>query len=249
MNARLTLVVVGGVLALSMAAARAQEPPRRAEAREDRDRAAPRRERGERVWRREPGARGPLEELREFVEEVMPGRLERIMALRQTDPARFREMMGDLIRQKRRLDELKERDPAAYEQEITRLSLENETREQAEAAREAKTEEAKKAAKAKLTELVSQLFEIQCDQLEREIQEQAKRLEEMRQLLKKRRAAKDKIVERRVQELTGEDAVLRWEIHEPPRPEPRDAGPRRPEEFRGRPPFMPGPLGRGDAPR
>ncbi len=176
---------------------------------------AERREGARPVRRRNAEGRGgPMagEELRDFVEQVMPGRFEQIMALRRTNPDRFRQTVMSLMQKKRQLDELKERDPAAYERAVTQMGLEAEVREIAEAARKADNEEGKKAAKDKLADAVGQLFDIQCETLQQEIQEQTQRIEEMKQLLEKRRAAKEKIVQRRVDELTGDDAVLRWEI-------------------------------------
>ena len=166
------------------------------------------------------------EEFREFVEKVAPGRLEQIEQLRRTDPARMREVMMDLMRQKRRLDELKERDPAAYERTIESAQLEREARDMAEAARGTENEEEKTVVKEKLAEVISRLFDIQCENYEREIAEQTKRLEDMKKLLEKRRAAKEKIVKRRVDELTGDDDVLRWD------PSPRRGPGRRPEAAR-----------------
>ena len=46
------------------------------------------------------------EELQEFLEDFMPGRLEELARLRRTDMGQFRAMMGQIMRQKRELDEL-----------------------------------------------------------------------------------------------------------------------------------------------
>ena len=68
-----------------------------------------RRERGQEEAGREGRRRGRREmrlpdELREFIEDFAPGRLEELERLREKDPARAREMMGRLFMEKRRMD-------------------------------------------------------------------------------------------------------------------------------------------------
>lgn len=202
---------------------------------------AERREGARPMWRRNAEGRGgPMagEELRDLVEQIMPGRFEQLMQLRKTNPDRFRQTVMGLMQKKRQLDALKERDPAAYERTITQLTLEAKAQEIAEAARKADNEEGKKAAKDKLAEVVSQLFDIQCETLQQTIEDQTKRIGEMKQLLEKRRASKDKIVQRRVDELTGDDAVLRWDVGRRPEGGHRAERPGRGQGGPPRQPFM-----------
>ena len=152
------------------------------------------------------------EELQEFLEDFMPGRVEELARLRRTNMNQFREMMGQIMRQKRELDELRERDPDEYERRRSQILLDVESRELVEQVRRTENEEAKQAAKEKLTEIVSQQFEYQCEDIEKRVEALTEQIQKMKELLEKRRASKEKIVLRRVDELCGDDAHLRWNI-------------------------------------
>lgn len=159
------------------------------------------------------------DEAREFVEQFYPGRLEELERLRRTDLGRLRREIAAIMREKRELDELKEVDPEAYERRRDHAQLERQAEELADKIREAEGQDAKNAAKQRLTEVVSRLFDIQCENFEREVQELNEHVQRMRELLEKRRAAKDKIVERHVGEMSGESEHLHWD---PPEVQPRE---------------------------
>lgn len=186
------------------------------------------RERGREQGRREPrqGREAPEgrawgrfmfrlpDETREFVEQFYPGRLEELERLRRTDLGRLRQEIAAIMREKRELDELKEADPEAYERRRDQAQLERQAAELAGKIREAEGQDAKNAAKQRLTEVVSRLFDIQCENVDREVQELNEHVQRMRELLEKRRAAKEKIVERRVGEMSGESEHLHWDAPE-----------------------------------
>lgn len=169
------------------------------------------------------------EELQEFLEDFMPGRIEELAHLRRSDMGQFREMMGQIMRQKRQLDELRERDPDEYERRRKQILLEVESKELVEQVRRTENEEAKRAAKDRLTETVSQQFEYQCEDLEKRIEALTEQVQKMKELLEKRRSSKEKIVQRRVDELCGDEDHLRWSIGEQkqePRPQTPEGRPR-----------------------
>lgn len=176
-----------------------------------------RRERGQEEAGREGRRRGRREmrlpdELREFIEDFAPGRLEELERLREKDPARAREMMGRLFMEKRRMDELKEKDPEAYERRRNQAHLESEAKGLVGKIREGATDAEKAEAKKRLADIVGQLFEIQCEDYQGSIDEMLERAEQMRAKLEQRRAAKDKVVARRVEDLCVDPEVLRWDI-------------------------------------
>ena len=152
------------------------------------------------------------EELQEFLEDFMPGRVEELARLRRTNMGEFREVMGQIMRQKRELDQLRERDPDEYERRRNRLLLETEARELVEQVRRTENQEAKQAAKERLAEIVSQQFEFQCEDIEKQIEALTEQIRKTKELLEKRRASKEKIVQRRVDELCGDEDHLRWNI-------------------------------------
>jgi len=176
-----------------------------------------RRERGQEEAGREGRRRGRREmrlpdEMREFLEDFAPGRLEELERLREKDPGRVREMMGRMFMEKRRMDELKEKDPEAYERRRNQAHLEYEAKGLVAKIREGATDAEKAEAKKRLADIVGQLFETQCEDYQGAIDQMVERVEQMRAKLEQRRAAKDKIVERRVEDLCVDPEVLRWDI-------------------------------------
>ena len=76
--------------------------------------------------------------------------------------------------------------------------------------REAQSEKAKEEIGGELKKLLSDLFDLREKQREREAEEIARELERIREMLAKRRANRERIIERRFQELTGMDEGLEW---------------------------------------
>lgn len=169
--------------------------------------------------------------VQEFLQDFAPKKLEAIQRLGATDPRQLRNALSEAYQLMRKAQALKETDPDAYERYRDRFQLEGQVKEIIQGMRQSKDEQAKQNGKEKLKELLGQLFDIKCEEADGEIEAAAKRLEDMKQVLAKRRAAKERIVERHVNVLTGEDDYLRWDME----PSKREAQPSRAEEAgRGR---------------
>jgi hypothetical protein len=75
----------------------------------------------------------------------------------------------------------------------------------------AEKEEAKRDIRKKLNEVLNQQFDAHLKQQKKELEELEKQLETLRSVLQKRQDAKEKIVERRFEQLVQEAAGLGWQ--------------------------------------
>ena len=118
-------------------------------------------------------------------------------------------VLGEASLRMRELADLKLRDPKGYEriQELRRL--EREGMGLAEQARKASPDE-KEAATKKLNENLSRQFDLREEQRVRELTELKRRVEMLEKSVGDRKAAKEKIVERRRRELLGEKMDEEW---------------------------------------
>jgi hypothetical protein len=109
----------------------------------------------------------------------------------------------------RELADLKQRDPKGYERVQEMRRLEREGMDLAQQARRASPDE-KEAASKRLQENLSKQFDLREEQRIREITELKRRVESLEKSLGDRKAAKDKIVEKRRRELMGEKVDEEW---------------------------------------
>jgi hypothetical protein len=109
----------------------------------------------------------------------------------------------------RDLNDLKQRDPKAYERMQSMRTLDREGRELADHVRQAPPEE-KEAATKRLLENLGKQFELREEQRVREIAELKRRVEGLEKSLTDRKANKEKIVERRKKEMLGEKVDEDW---------------------------------------
>lgn len=157
-------------------------------------------EKGERFW---------IQKALQHLKRRNPEQFYRLQELRQTNPDQVREHLRGMVDQVKHLWEMKKRNPERFKQIERMEELEAESNGLARAVREAKGEE-KAAARDNLREHISKLFDEREKGREQEIQELEKRLQELRALSEKRRAAKDEIIKRRIAEMSGEGDDMRW---------------------------------------
>jgi len=150
------------------------------------------------------------EEVREWLKENEPETFRRLMQF-QGDGRRPEAMriLNEAAPRMRELSELKLRDPNAYAKLMDMRRLERESVEQAEAVRRA-TPEQRESAMAVLKETLNKLFDTREEVRARELAELKRRVEALEKAVKDRRAAKDRIVEKRRRELLGEKSEDDW---------------------------------------
>jgi hypothetical protein len=154
--------------------------------------------------------RGELEDVRGWLRENEPETFRRVSQLEEQ--GRAREAQEQLMMAQGRMRswaEMKERDPEGFERLGKMRQMERESLDLADQARRAPPEE-RPALSERLKELLGRLFEAREEVRARELAEMKRRVEEIEKSLAGRRAAKDKIVERRRRELLGEKSDDEW---------------------------------------
>ena len=117
--------------------------------------------------------------------------------------------LAEVSMRMRELADLKQRDPNAYEKMQDMRRLEREGMELAAQARRA-SPDAKEEASKKLQENLAKQFDLREEQRVREITELKRRVEMLEKSLLDRKAAKERIVEKRRRELLGEKVDEEW---------------------------------------
>ncbi len=159
------------------------------------------------------GRRREFEELLPAIKELDPGILERIEQFkregRHEDAMR---LMEEAIARTRELRELKERDPEGFKLQQDANAIERQAEDLGAKLRRipADRREERDAAKAQLKDVVGKLFDVREKLRGREVEELKRRVAELQDLLKKRQEARDRIIERRLRQLSGEPDELDW---------------------------------------
>ena len=192
------------------------EERERAERREDGDRRARRREAEE--FRGVRGAmhqalRGVPEREQEhvirFVHEHFEGELAEAEELAREEPGEAREIVTDVVHEARELLELRQEHPEAFEKAMHRMAIERRSLELAERYRASKGEAREQLLK-ELRGVLSEAFSLRQAAMKGEMRELEEELDRLQTLVQKREANRDAIVERRIEELIGEDEYLDW---------------------------------------
>jgi hypothetical protein len=151
-----------------------------------------------------------FEDIRGWLRENEPETFRHLVQLEEQ--GRPREAQEQLVQAQGRMRgwaEMKERDPEGFERLGKMRQMERESLDLADQARRAAPEE-RPALSQKLKEVLGRLFEAREESRARELSEMKRRVEEIEKSLAGRRAAKDKIVERRRRELLGEKSDDEW---------------------------------------
>ena len=90
------------------------------------------------------------------------------------------------------------------------LELERKSRECSQAFRGAKSEEVRKECEASLRSILDKQFAVRLDIRELEIHNLEERIEELREEFEQRRKQKDRLISRRVEDLTGQARSRQW---------------------------------------
>ena len=152
------------------------------------------------------GLPGPLVQ---FWREADPEYLADLREQSSTRPEETREVFMRAMGELRELQELKARDPEAFDLMVQRRKLERQVRRLAQRIRTAKADE-KEPAQAELRATLERLYDITTSLREREVATTEQRLKELRDQAKKWRDHKADIIDRRAKELTGELDYLKW---------------------------------------
>jgi len=162
---------------------------------------------------RTEGPPGPFdpEGVRAWLREAEPETHRHLMRLEEEGrPQEVQDLLRQAEGRRREMEELRGRDPAAFEKMREMRRLERESLEMGDRLRQSPPGPSREEGIRKLTELLNRLFDLREEARAREVSELKRRVEELEKSLSSRRAAKDRIVERRRRELLGERIDEDW---------------------------------------
>ncbi|MBI3550007.1 MAG: hypothetical protein HY078_13295 [Elusimicrobia bacterium] len=146
-----------------------------------------------------PGVSEP--ELIDFVKSNNPEMADHLAAMKQAHPAEFQHKLRDISHMYA--------DKDVREHFVRQTKLQREVRDLAQAYRKAKPEE-RSAAKDKLTKAVGLLFDADLSQKELQVKKMRSEIAKLEDKVAKRRELKAKIVQKRIDHITGEGDDWEW---------------------------------------
>ena len=150
------------------------------------------------------------EALMKFLQDELPGAARDLKALVELHPDEGREVTLDLYHRTRGMREMEEDAPEFYEIQLDELGLDVKIRLLSHRLTRKGHEGDREKLKVDLRKALSELFDVRVKMRELEVQELEKRIEEVRGRLRKQKANKKKIIDRRLKEMSGEEEDLEF---------------------------------------
>jgi hypothetical protein len=136
---------------------------------------------------------------------------ERAQALREEEQRRRQTEILDRVVREEHLRRSQRDDPARFEREKKIAEFERQSRELAGSYSKAQDEAARKTFRANLAEVVTQLFDLREQNRQEEVRRMETELKRLKDTLEQRQKNRANIIERRIQQLTGEAGAMEWE--------------------------------------
>ncbi|MCD4784304.1 MAG: hypothetical protein K8T10_10835 [Candidatus Eremiobacteraeota bacterium] len=151
-----------------------------------------------------------IEKFEKWLKINDPDKYREIQDLKLARPELYLRVVSEGIRHMSFLEMMKKKDPKIYARLMSEMKLDGKMIKLAKEFRESKDEKRKKEIKSELTQTLNQIFDIRSKNRAREVNEMSKKIEELKQMLKKRKDNKKLIVEKKLKELTGQMEGLEW---------------------------------------
>ncbi|MAE65292.1 MAG: hypothetical protein CMJ18_13555 [Phycisphaeraceae bacterium] len=144
-----------------------------------------------------------ISERLEILRMIHPEWAERAERVQRSHPQRLQQMMRRRMPRIERLIELRKNDSDAFDLEVGNIRLERESRELGEKLRRAGDDPGADAIRKALRDAVTRHFEIRQKLKERRLAHLEKEIAALREGLEQRRKDRDRMIEQRLQNLTG----------------------------------------------
>jgi hypothetical protein len=151
-----------------------------------------------------------VKKVKEFLKEFDPKLLDKLTNLEKENPRQFSAMANMALNEIRMLENLKKDNPEKYEVVLQTKKLESKTRTLNEEYRKTEDSKQKESIKKDLKSNLSQLFDLKMSLKEKEIKQMEEKIKKEREKLEKGKKDKDRLVEERLQHMTGEKEELDW---------------------------------------
>jgi len=140
-----------------------------------------------------------------FITENYPSKMRQVKSLALVRPDDALEQMTDLIHESLGILALQESLPRVYEMKVKQLKVENDVARWAEASKTAKAEERGKDMEA-LRKAVEESFDVKQELMKSEVEQLEKKLQDLKNLVRKRQESRKDLVAYRLSELAGATA-------------------------------------------
>jgi hypothetical protein len=149
-------------------------------------------------------------EILEFYGKIEPESVKEIKKIKTENPKIYQDRLRHMEKEMRYMSRLQEEDPKRFEQALVLRKLEGVCNKLARQFRESTDDSEKSDIEKELRDKLVDLFEMKEQEKELEIERIMDRVDKMRQEIEERKANKDKIIELRLNELTGKEHLSRW---------------------------------------
>ena len=144
------------------------------------------------------------------IESESPDELAEFKEEKLNNPAKYFEKLTRAWEELKKLEILKDSDPEKYTMVKKQHQLEHQSRKLAQEYRKTKNASKKSEVKAALGKNLQELFELREADREQKVKKLEQEIKMLRDMLVVRQQKKQEIISRRLNELLGEDDVLKW---------------------------------------
>ena len=151
------------------------------------------------------------EQILVFIAKHLPHVRKKLASIKKKNPEEYEEHLWHLAEAIEHYNHLREEQPDRAAAHLAVLKLESECQGLAHTINTAEGKAQREALKKQLREKLSQTFDLRMKERERELSQLEAEVAEIKALLLKRSKNRDRIIDRRLQELTaGDDEDLEW---------------------------------------
>ena len=159
------------------------------------------------VFSRHPGVRP--DEVMKFINEQFPDEMKRFQELRQKNAAEAEERISSLVENAIELLEIRQKNAEQFEKALKKTKLDRQAEHMGEKLRGEDVKDKEQASK-EIREILEQSFELKQELMKMEVSGLEGEIQKLKEMVEKRQANKKAMIDRRVKELTGKEAELRW---------------------------------------
>ena len=147
----------------------------------------------------------------DYLVSINPREAQDLQRFKLADQRRYTMRLKAGLDEKARLEFFQKDDPARYERELKIRDLERQSREFSESYRKSLDGAGRQATRANLSNVIAQLFDLREMNRQDEVKRMEADLQRLRETLEQRQKNRAGIIDRRIQQLTGEAGAMEWE--------------------------------------
>lgn len=151
------------------------------------------------------------EEIFQWVEQYVPSSVSELKDLKREAPEVYAHRIREVANEIQHLETVKQRHPEMFERLVKAENLEHKSWKLSGEIVQTQDPEKKKQLTAQLKELLGEIFEIRLEERSLEIKELENEINKIKTLIEKRRANKEAIIDRHLDEmLSAHDETIMW---------------------------------------